>query len=184
MHTNFLIFHYNHIISDRLHHTQMTSIRDHELPEIYYKGLPVEMIIGELEIIEDVRETFLNANKKIKEKETDKELSLQLRKQNWEILKQYVTDGPLKMIYKYVRGIKFVCHDENILGNFCIQINSLSQAMAASYDTLISILNPGPNFLKTEHDEEKKIGFQNLYKSLLKFSLRKTPTTLKALDDM
>ena len=55
LHTNFLIFHYNHIISDRLHHTQMTSIRDHELPEIYYKGLPVDMIIGELELIDDVK---------------------------------------------------------------------------------------------------------------------------------
>jgi hypothetical protein len=43
----------------------MTSIRDHELPEIYYKGLPVELIIGELEIVGDVRQTFEKINEKI-----------------------------------------------------------------------------------------------------------------------
>lgn len=88
------------------------------------------------------------------------------------------------MVYKYIRGIKFVCHDENILGNFCVQINSLSQALAASYDTLLSILDHTFTEDRPQVDSETKKGFTQLYNSILKFGLKKTPSTLKALDDM
>jgi hypothetical protein len=56
--------------------------------------------------------------------------------------------------------------------------------MAASYDTLLSILSPKNDYLKTEHDKQAKVGFNKLYTSLLKFSLKKTPSTLKALDNI
>jgi hypothetical protein len=51
IHTNFLIFHFNHIISDRMHHTSNTTFRDHELPEVYYQGEAYELILYEIEMI-------------------------------------------------------------------------------------------------------------------------------------
>lgn len=46
----------------------MTSIRDHELPEIFYKGLPVELIIGELELIDDIQKVFKKTDAQIRVK--------------------------------------------------------------------------------------------------------------------
>lgn len=60
---------------------------------------------------------------------------------NHEFVKKYVTDGPLKMLMKYISGLKYVCFDEKILGTFSNQVNALSTALAYCYDELIFVLD-------------------------------------------
>lgn len=141
MHSNFLIFHFNHIISDRMHHTSSTTIRDHELPEIYYQGDAFQLILYEIEMIIKLVITLQRENKKVEQRVTDSELCAALKIFNHDFVKKYVTDGVLKMLLKYVSGLKYVCFDEKILGTFSNQVNALSNALSLCYDDLLYILD-------------------------------------------
>lgn len=178
MHSNFLIFHFNHIISDRMHHTSSTTFRDHELPEIYYQGEAFELILSEIELISKLAITLQRENKKVDQRDLQPELKASIKTFNQDFLKKYVTDGVLKMLLKYVSGLKYVCFDEKILGTFSNQVNGLSNALSICYDDLLILLD-------TERKEKKKDGslnqqesFNILYLLLMKFSLRKTPQCL------
>jgi hypothetical protein len=141
IHCNFLIFHFNHIISDRMHHTSSTNFRDHELPDVYYHGEAFQMILYEIELIMKVVITLQRESKKLDETVSSVELRNARKIFNHEFVKKYITDGALKMLMKYVSGLKYVCFDEKILGTFSNQVNALSTALAYCYDEVIFILD-------------------------------------------
>ena len=80
---------------------------------------------------------------------SDAELKKAIKTFNHDFLKKYVTDGVLKMLLKYVSGLKYVCFDEKILGTFSNQVNALSNALSLCYDDLLYILD-------TEKKKKKK----------------------------
>jgi len=178
MHSNFLIFHFNHIISDRMHHTSNTTIRDHELPEIYYQGEAFELILYEIEMIMKLVITLQRENKKVEQRVADPELSKAIKTFNHDFVKKYVTDGVLKMLLKYVSGLKYVCFDEKILGTFSNQVNALSNALSVCYDDLLYILDTEKKEIRADQKFNQEQSFNLLYLLLMKFSLRKTPQCL------
>lgn len=94
---------------------------------------------------------------------------------NQNFIKKYVTDGVMKMLLKYVSGLKYVCFDEKILGTFSNQVNALSKALSICYDDLIYILDTNKKEVTPDVKFTQKESFRILYLLLMKFSLKKTP---------
>ena len=117
LYTNFMIFHHNHIIADRPCHTGNTSVSDHELPDIYSEGVVANIVIEEIRLIDMIQDTFLREDLKLS-KTSNKLITLNQRKQQWCFLRKYTTNVAIKLIWKYVRGVKFVLHNDNLFSDF------------------------------------------------------------------
>jgi hypothetical protein len=98
LYTNFMIFH-------------------HELPDIYSKGVVANIVIEEIRLIDMIHDTFLREDLKLS-KTSSKLITLNQRRQQWCFLRKYTTNVAIKLIWKYVRGVKFVLHNDNLFSDF------------------------------------------------------------------
>lgn len=127
-----LIFHFNHVISDRRIHsnyasykdlkdkgmkTTNTSLRDHELPDNYYSGDPVKLIASEFSILPKLYKTADSiTNEPFKG-----------------VIGGYLVDGLFTMISKYVKGIGYICYDENIISQFHNQVKEIRSLLNSNF---------------------------------------------------